>query len=113
MSLLKYVFEPAVQYIFRARSCQLELCWTTVASSAARRLKLRMRDQEAKRSFERSDDPWRSVPWVADYLTCSTRDVYRRAAELGGVKYGARLLFKASEIDRRMDQLRLDRPRRR
>ncbi len=72
-----------------------------------------MRDKAANTSFERSDDPWRDVTWVADYLTCSTRDVYRKAAELGGVKHGTRLLFKESEIDRRLEQLRIDRSRRR
>lgn len=86
---------------------------TTVASSASRRLQLMMRDEAANTSFERSDDPWRSATWVAEYINCSTRDVYRKAAELGGVKHGTRLLFKQSEIDRRLEQGRLDRPRRR
>jgi len=44
-------------------------------------------------------EPWRDVPWVADYLGVSTKTIRRHAAQLGGVKFGTRLLFRASSID--------------
>ncbi len=60
----------------------------------------------------RSSEGYFNVDEVAEYLRISSRQVYRIEAKLGGIKLGGRLLFKASEIDRRIDQLRLDRPRR-
>jgi excisionase family DNA binding protein len=45
-------------------------------------------------------EPWLSVDDAAAYLSVSTKSVRRRAAELGGVRFGNRLLFRASAIDR-------------
>lgn len=53
-------------------------------------------------------EPWRGVPWVTKYLdNVSEKFVYRHAAELGGVKVGGRLMFRASEIDRFLEGNRL------
>ena len=56
-------------------------------------------------------EPWRGVEWTAEYLGVSTKTVRRRAAELGGVKFGTRLLFRATLIDRYLESKSL-RPRR-
>lgn len=45
-------------------------------------------------------EPWHDVEWAAAYLGVSHKSIRRHAAQLGGVKLGARLLFRASEIDR-------------
>ena len=57
-------------------------------------------------------EPWRDVEWTAEYLGVSTKTVRRRAVQLGGVKFGSRLLFRASEIDEFLESQSL-RPRRR
>jgi len=51
---------------------------------------------------------WLSPREVAEYLGCSERSVRRHAAEWGGRKVGGLLRFKASEIDRRLNESRLD-----
>ena len=56
-------------------------------------------------------EPWRDVEWTAEYLGVSTKTVRRRAAQLGGVKFGTRLLFRASSIDRFLEAQSLQ-PRR-
>jgi len=56
-------------------------------------------------------EPWRDVEWTAEYLGVSTKTVRRRAAQLGGVKFGTRLLFRATLIDEFLESRSL-RPRR-
>lgn len=56
-------------------------------------------------------EPWLSVDRAAGYLGVSTKTVRRHAAQLGAVKFGSRLLFKASEIDRFLESQSLH-PRR-
>lgn len=73
------------------------------------RVVVQVRDPESNRSSEGYLNAWEA----AEYLRISPRQVYRMKKDLGGMMLGNRLLFKASEIDRRMDQLRLDRARRR
>jgi excisionase family DNA binding protein len=56
-------------------------------------------------------EPWHDVEWTARYVGVSTKTIRRRAAELGGVKFGARLLFRASDVDAFLQSQSL-RPRR-
>ncbi len=56
-------------------------------------------------------EPWHDVGWVAGYLAVSTKTVRRHALELGGVRFGTRLLFRASLIDRFLETQSLS-PRR-
>jgi len=57
-------------------------------------------------------EPWLSVEDAARYLGVSAKSVRRRAAQLGAVKFGTRLLFRASSIDAYLETQSL-RPRRR
>jgi excisionase family DNA binding protein len=56
-------------------------------------------------------EPWLSVEDAARYLGVSAKSVRRRAAQLGAVKFGTRLLFRASSIDRFLEAQSLQ-PRR-
>lgn len=56
-------------------------------------------------------ETWRDVEWTAGYLGVSEKTVRRHAAQLGGVKFGTRLLFRASSIDTFLESQSL-RPRR-
>lgn len=47
----------------------------------------------------RVTEAWLSVDQAADYLGVSAKTVRRKAADLGGVRFGSQLRFKASAID--------------
>jgi excisionase family DNA binding protein len=44
-------------------------------------------------------EPWRSVAEIAAYTGLSQKTIRRRAAALGGVRFGGRLLFRESAVD--------------
>jgi excisionase family DNA binding protein len=53
------------------------------------------------------------VDQVAALLCCSRKSVYRRARQLGGLKLGSRLRFRAEDVSAYLESLRLDAPRHR
>jgi hypothetical protein len=46
------------------------------------------------------NEPWLDVDQAAAYVGVSSKTIRRHAAQLGGVPLGARLLFRATRIDR-------------
>ena len=67
-----------------------------------------MQNEKDNINSEREPEPWRNLAWVAEYLNVCEKTVRRHEAELGAVLVGSLRRFKVSEIDRRLNEKRLD-----